>query len=528
MKYIAFLSCCLCAIVANGQPATRFFYEDTNYGRHADYAYSHPILTLSDGGHLLRFERYASRDYDLTGGIITNIKIDSNFNPQWQDSIQVIGTFQGKLLSTSMTGSSKFAVHLQDADATVNWSSIFDMGSDIIVPYEAITVGGRIKVLCRHTHFDTTGFGGGFSIATYALLVELDSTGTVVSADTFVYGTRDVHIYSGTGNDYYVVQKKIGGNASNLISHLNADNSVIWSRNITFSGNGNYITGGLATSSGFVMAGNIFSISPLGLYSSDMFICKLSSAGNIAWQKVSDRKESGAQMALLADGNIGIYSGGAGFYMWSAPGINDFMKMDTSGNVLMCRSMQPNLVSWPYYKAMSAPYTGRDNSLYFAAVAVTPFAPMILHTDSVADDNCRSVAVPMHLQDSVMFTSITDTVRLNNFPIVNSITTMVLPIRAVAYDDGCDYHWPVGVNEEKQPVQCFIYPNPTSGITTLEVLASNLPCTLTITDLLGRCMQATVVNSQNVTVDCNYSPGTYILTLRSSSGIQVQKLVVEN
>ena len=84
----------------------------------------------------------------------------------------------------------------------------------------------------------------------------------------------------------------------------------------------------------------------------------------------------------------------------------------------------------------------------------------------------------------------------------------------------------VGINEVKNEVSLQIYPNPTSGIFTIQSSEKNY--TIEIINLLGEKIYSSTINSNKSEIDLSKQPqGIYFIKMNSVKGTSIKKLIKE-
>ena len=116
-----------------------------------------------------------------------------------------------------------------------------------------------------------------------------------------------------------------------------------------------------------------------------------------------------------------------------------------------------------------------------------------------------------------------NTDRLASYSVVNQYGETVVDV-ANALEDGGRHlvPWPCGhadISEAEEPTLAKAYPNPTSGLITIDAAE---PVTYIVSDVTGR----TVAAGTGSTVDITTVPaGVYFLRINSADGLTIKKIL---
>ena len=88
---------------------------------------------------------------------------------------------------------------------------------------------------------------------------------------------------------------------------------------------------------------------------------------------------------------------------------------------------------------------------------------------------------------------------------------------------------PVGLSESENTDEIIsVYPNPTNGSFNINVTENMLSSNMKVTDVTGRVVYNTTINSLNTTIDLSAADkGVYLITLVKDSKEITQKIIVE-
>jgi len=85
----------------------------------------------------------------------------------------------------------------------------------------------------------------------------------------------------------------------------------------------------------------------------------------------------------------------------------------------------------------------------------------------------------------------------------------------------------LGFIENEMEETFKLFPNPTNGKITIEMLANNTEGKVVISELSGRIILAQSINSQSMEISLNENPGIYMVEIVTNQGSMFQKLIIE-
>ena len=81
---------------------------------------------------------------------------------------------------------------------------------------------------------------------------------------------------------------------------------------------------------------------------------------------------------------------------------------------------------------------------------------------------------------------------------------------------------------EAQTISLNVYPNPTDGLLTIELIGNINHTNLFITDVYGRAIFTRSITEQNSTVDLtNLSSGSYFVTVSDESSSIMKRIIIK-
>lgn len=85
----------------------------------------------------------------------------------------------------------------------------------------------------------------------------------------------------------------------------------------------------------------------------------------------------------------------------------------------------------------------------------------------------------------------------------------------------------LNVSTETNPIDFKLYPNPSNGEFTIELENISMETKVTISDMAGRILNTKSINTQKLAFHLTEGVGIYFITLQTSEGTSVKKMVVE-
>ena len=100
----------------------------------------------------------------------------------------------------------------------------------------------------------------------------------------------------------------------------------------------------------------------------------------------------------------------------------------------------------------------------------------------------------------------------------------------VAFDDFCATIGGVGINEVRQTAALTVYPNPTKGITSIDLInLHSKNASITVSNVLGKEVKKINLKGTETNYQFDLSElqnGVYFIKLKSDSGIKTQRIVL--
>jgi len=117
------------------------------------------------------------------------------------------------------------------------------------------------------------------------------------------------------------------------------------------------------------------------------------------------------------------------------------------------------------------------------------------------------------------------------YSITNSSNTVLTSMTAVAFGNSETNNFCVVNNAglaEAQTISLNVYPNPTDGLLTIELIGNINHTNLFITDVYGRAIFTRSITEQNSTVDLtNLSSGSYFVTVSDESSSIMKRIIIK-
>ena len=375
--------------------------------------------------------------------------------------------------------------------------------------------------------------------------IAVDGIGNVYTTGRFK-GTADFNPGAGT---FWLTS---AGGYDIFISKLDASGNFLWAKrmggtnddsgwSIIVDGSGNvYTTGYFTGMADFDPGAGTFWLTSAGY---EIFISKLDASGNFIWAKKTDGTISDIGMYIAVDGSGNVYTTGS--FDGTAdfdPGAGTFNLTSAGNSDIFVLKLGCNT-----YSAQTA--TACDN--YIWAQNGQTYTASGIYTDTIPNTaGCDSV-MTLNLTINIVDTSVTasaDSLTANaagatyqwlncnnNYvPIAGATNQTFTPpitgVFAVAVSENgctdtssCYYVIITGINGNSQNGNFSVYPNPTSGLFTIE-LAGGKNTSYQITDIIGKViLKGTLKNKRTILDLSAYEAGVYILKING----QMIKLIRE-
>jgi Secretion system C-terminal sorting domain len=370
--------------------------------------------------------------------------------------------------------------------------------------------------------FASTGFYGG-----YAFSLSMDSAGNIYTAGDFK-NTMDFDPSSSTFNLTAV------GTYNYYVSKLDNNGNFVWAKQITQSqssrnifvacdNNSNvFLAGAFTGTSDFDPSAGVFNLTTSSTTTENMFICKLTSAGNFAWAKQSNNAVNTYPTitAIVANNNSLYVTGyfedtidfdpGAGVFNLVSQNLNDVFieQFDSAGNFNWAKQLTSSSLIFSLDIAVDNNkniYTGG----FFQSTA--DFDPAVGETFNLTAEACYRGPFVEKLNEcsvnnNVTVSGLTFTAMQANatyqwlkcdHPLSNAIAgatsqsytapgigtyAVVVTIGSCVDTSACVTTELTGINNLENKF-INIYPNPSSGIFTIEATENG---TAIVTDLYGK------------------------------------------
>jgi uncharacterized delta-60 repeat protein len=368
-------------------------FAKTIGGSYDDVAYS--IIQSSDGGYVVagRTESFGagSRDFYV-------VKLDSSGNVLWTKTIG--GSSEDRANSIIQSSDGGYVV--------AGWTKSFGAGDyDIyVVKLDSSgnvlwtkTIGGSAldEALSIMQSSD-----GGYVIAGYTrsfgaggrdfYVVKLDSSGNVVWTKT-IGGSSDDVAYSiiQSSDGGYVVAgwtSSFGAGSSDFwVVKLDSAGNVLWTKTIGGDGTGKAYSIIQSSDGGYVVAGYTESFRAGYV---DIYVVKLDSSGNVVWTKTIIGRSSDDFPWSIIQGSDGGYVVAGHTYSLGAGGWDFYVvKMDANGNVCFSQNVTNYSVSSNVGSSSSPSATAFPQS-----PTVNTVSPTVASYASSVSDVCASAPAP--------------------------------------------------------------------------------------------------------------------------------------
>jgi hypothetical protein len=468
-----------------------------------------PIESTADGGYLLNFS-YGYPNWDAAYPLFSEVvKVNSSFVPQWRKELggengQVTFTYSdGTAIFYSEAYNANLNIEKVDEQGQVLWTTNYQRTSPL---YLSVTSAAKWNSTLRFGLSIGQKDGFGYSIYSYPCLLNIDTDGNFVSADSMIVAGSSLAAplkltYDSNGN-CYVIGNVYGSGEGTFLVKLSLSGSVLWCKMLDFSGDTPSITSLLILANGDILIGGILlnNVASTGA----MIVVRLDQNGDLIWSKTVNHPSSVDDLAELPNGDILITGSLREFYN-TPPNKTTLIKADANGTALWTRQYGDGF-------ALSRPYLVDSNDWYFTSFTE---APHVFNTDSLGGSVCESEPFSLVFQ---------------NLPVSVSASTCVLhPITLAAstfasnmtenqpYQDSCVYV-ATGIIENLTSKSLTVFPNPANQLVTLEFDNSeHSTFQLTLTDALGRTVYQEIVKGPTIQLMTDIFPdGLYYFRLTST------------
>ncbi|RMG19937.1 MAG: hypothetical protein D6732_29330, partial [Methanobacteriota archaeon] len=260
--------------------------------------------------------------------------------------------------TTGFFGSSDIWVIKLNASGTIVWQKVFG-GADVDFS-SYIVENGLFYILAG----ETQSFGSGVGSTTDLLILKLDSSGNIVSQNTYgVFGWQRVNALVTTSDGGYI----LAGYTTNpvpapLIIKFNSSDLIDWQK-LYDGGNYDEIQSIVQTSDGgYAVTGS----------SSDIYIMKLFADGTIDWQKTygGSSAENGNFIVQATDGGYAVAGSTYSFGFGNSDGL--LIKTDSQGYIGGTCSIGGDIIGTGTATATDTAFTASSVSVSTSNTSVTP------------------------------------------------------------------------------------------------------------------------------------------------------------
>ncbi len=342
ITYLLFclIICVLAQSASADGPAVQ--WEKTFGGSDEDWGYS--VQQTTDGGFIIAgtTHSFGAGSYD-----VYLVKTDSAGNLLWQKTFggsdndfgySVQQTSDGGFIiagETSSFGAGSSDVYLVKTDSAGNllWQKTFG-GSNWDSSYSVQQTSDGGFIIAGYTWSFGAGSGDVY-------LVKTDSAGSLLWQKTFGGSDNDFgHSVQQTSDGGFIIAGETGAFVTGspefylydvYLAKTDSAGNLLWQKTFGGSGDDSGYSVQQTSDGGFIIAGYTWSF---GAGSSDVYLIKTDSAGNLLWQKTfgGSNRDSSYSVQQTSDGGFII----AGYTMSFGAGSSDvyFIKTDSSGNSL--------------------------------------------------------------------------------------------------------------------------------------------------------------------------------------------------
>jgi hypothetical protein len=420
------------------------------------------------------------------------LKLDTAGNFIWAKSVGGISSERSNCITVDdsgnvhTTGSFQYTV---DFDPGAGINNLTSEGGDDIFILKLDTAGNFIWA----KSMGSTSLDLGNSIA-------LDGSGNIYTTGSF-FGNVDFNPGTGISN------LTSAGDWDIFISKLDAAGNFIWaksmggpsvdvSRSIAVDGSGNvYTTGWFENTADFDPGIGTSNLISIGVRMEDIFISKLDSAGNFIWaRRMGGASEDfGISIAVDVSGNvytIGEFEGtadfdpGAGTNNLTSAGAKDnfISKLDAAGNLIWAKSIGG---AFPDF------------------------------SNSIAADGSGNIYTTGSYYGTVDFDPATG---INNLTSAGSTDLFILKLGASS----------VNILENSFENTLIVYPNPTTGVTNIELGSNYANVTVNIRNLIGQdVFKESYRNSTILKINIPEKSGLYFIEVSYDEKKSILKVLKE-
>lgn len=496
----------------NGQTLNRFL--PTAPLQHApELGSCAPIESTADGGYLLNFS-YGSPTLDGPYPLFSEVvKVNSSFVPQWRK--ELVGE-NGHITFSYTDGSA--IIYSEAYYSNLNIEKVNEQGQGIwtssyprpLPLYLSVASAAKWNSTLRFGLTIGRNDGFGFPIYSYPCLLNIDTDGNFLSADSIIVAGSSsagsqMLTYDPNGN-CYLIGRIFGSGGSTFIVKLSPSGSVLWCKMLSFTGDTPSITSLLMLANGDILIGGILlnNIASTGA----IIVLRMDQNGGLIWSKTVNHPSSVDNLSELPDGNILITGVLREFYN-TPPNKTTLIKADANGTALWTRQYGAGF-------SFSRPLLVGSNEWYFTSFTE---APHVFNTDSLGNSVCESEPFSLVFQNLPVSVS-TSTCVLH--PITLSASTFTSNMAEnQPYQDSCVYV-ATGIVENTTSKSLTVFPNPANQTVTLEFDNPEYSTfQLTLTDALGRTVYQEMVKGPTIQLATDIFPnGLYYYKLTSAENSQ--------
>ncbi len=471
---------------------------------------------------------------EITDYIVYEISIDDSGN------IYISGHFLGSgdfdpgpgVFTLTSNGDSDIFILKLDANGDFLWAK---------------SIGGTSEESCRNHAFDNAG--NIYLLGGYSGSVDFDPGPGVYNLTAS--SSVDAYVLKLDANGDFVWAKSTGGNAS----------SSVFDRDIAVDGQGNvYATGDFYGTADFDPGVGVLNLTSNG--GSEIFILKLNANGDLVWVKAigGSGGDRSTNIALDASNNV-IISGGFSGQIDFDPGPNDFMlnsapnnyggyilKLDNAGDFIWVKGFFSIGVAsiHSYELVIDASNNIFGSGWFYGSVDVDPGSGThivnsiggsidgyLLKLDSIGNfvwvnvlagtDDQYPYGATIDYQGNIISTGgFESTVDFDPGPNTHNLTATGTKDFFLLKLTGCATS--VGIAENNATPQAIAYPNPTSGVVTLD-LEDIKDATIKVLNINGQVVYQQAQVSGIHQFELAAAPGVYTIEVTAANTRKYVKLL---
>lgn len=471
-----------------------------------------PIVKTPDEGYVLNYcyDRDPLDNPFLPGESIL-IKLDQNFKPLWQKSLDAIdgeNTFiydDGSILIYGANG----IIEKINSNGMSQWKKF--PGSfypNQLCPVSGVKSGSdQLIFACTERIFDDQMGGLNNSLG---VLLKMDTAGNILLTKYFSFDqslNRLFNLITDKSGNIYITGETYYAPYKGYIAKFNANFDPIWCKQIKHDMNHVKLFFSSELSNSDILFGGSIQNST-GTY--NPVLSRFNPDGEQVWGRIYESTALMENVQELADSTLQL------------SGIDTEAFPDRAITILRTDPYGHPISTTATKRAsqVGPPMLLNSNQWYFPAFNDDPF---IFNTDKNGHSDCNYTELT--ISDSELSFTVNDIfiitriIYYNNQTYFNSDTAS----EHQAYVEACNYA--LEISDHSSKLQPYIYPNPSSG--KISISSSEIIKELSVIDELGREIETIKPLANEIKLEL-HADGVYTVQIQTKLGISTQKVLIFN